>query len=295
MKRNIQLGYCIHSGVNAMFKHKALTLTSIATTTACLLLISFMLMLSINIGYNMRQFQVENVMLAFVDDTLTEEEARELESSIRMVEHVKEVTFITREEAFEDYASQYEDAATDHLQPSVFRNRFAIEIDRQEEAGAVSDELKAISGIADTRVDETVSTGFAIVKKAVNLLGIFTGTMLLTLSVIIMTNMIKTTTYTRAEEVAVMKMMGAYDSFIKLPFIVEGCIVGLAGALTAFAMSLATYSLLGKAFGNIGLASLLEVLPFNEMAYAILAADAALGLIVGITGSLIALRKYLKV
>lgn len=92
-----------------------------------------------------------------------------------------------------------------------------------------------------------------------------------------------------------MKMMGAYDSFIKLPFIVEGCIVGLAGALTAFAMSLAAYSLLGKAFGNIGLASLLEVLPFDEMAYVILAADAALGLIVGITGSLIALRKYLKV
>ena len=70
-----------------------------------------------------------------------------------------------------------------------------------------------------------------------------------------------------------MKMMGAYDSFIKSPFIVEGCIVGLAGSLTAFAVSLATYSLLGKAMGSIGIASLLDVLPFNEMAYAILAAE----------------------
>lgn len=295
MKRDIQLGYYIHSGVNAMLKHKALTLTSIATTTACLLLISFMLMLSINIGYNMRQFQVENVMLAFIDDTLTEEEARSLETNILRVDHVKTATFISREEAFEDYASQYEDAATDHLQPSVFRNRFAVEIDRQEDAGKVSEELLSINGIADTRVDETVSSGFAIVKKAVNILGVFTGTMLLTLSVVIMTNMIKTTTYTRSEEIAVMKMMGAYDSFIKSPFIVEGCIVGLAGSLTAFAVSLATYSLLGKAMGSIGIASLLDVLPFNEMAYAILAADAFLGLAVGVTGSLIALRKYLRV
>ena len=119
--------------------------------------------------------------------------------------------------------------------------------------------------------------------------------MLLTLSVVIMTNMIKTTTYTRSEEIAVMKMMGAYDSFIKSPFIVEGCIVGLAGSLTAFAMSLATYSLLGKAMGSIGIASLLDVLPFNEMAYAILTADAFLGLSVGVTGSLIAIRKYLRV
>lgn len=278
-----------------MLKHKALTLTSIATTTACLLLISFMLMLSINIGYNMRQFQVENVMLAFIDDTLTEEEARSLETNILRVDHVKAATFISREEAFEDYASQYEDAATDHLQPSVFRNRFAVEIDRQEDAGKVSDELLTINGIADTRVDETVSSGFAIVKKAVNILGVFTGAMLLTLSVVIMTNMIKTTTYTRSEEIAVMKMMGAYDSFIKSPFIVEGCIVGLAGSLTAFAMSLATYSLLGKAMGSIGIASLLDVLPFNEMAYAILTADAFLGLSVGVTGSLIAIRKYLRV
>ena len=182
-----------------------------------------------------------------------------------------------------------------HLQPSVFRNRFAVEIDRQEDAGKVSEELLSINGIADTRVDETVSSGFAIVKKAVNILGVFTGTMLLTLSVVIMTNMIKTTTYTRSEEIAVMKMMGAYDSFIKSPFIVEGCIVGLAGSLTAFAVSLATYSLLGKAMGSIGIASLLDVLPFNEMAYAILAADAFLGLAVGVTGSLIALRKYLRV
>lgn len=295
MKRDIQLGYYIQSGVNAMLKHKALTLTSIATTTACLLLISFMLMLSINIGYNMRQFQVENVMLAFIDDTLTEEEARSLEANILRIDHVKTATFISREEAFEDYASQYEDAATDHLQPSVFRNRFAVEIDRQEDAGKVSEELLSINGIADTRVDETVSSGFAIVKKAVNILGVFTGTMLLTLSVVIMTNMIKTTTYTRSEEIAVMKMMGAYDSFIKSPFIVEGCIVGLAGSLTAFAVSLATYSLLGKAMGSIGIASLLDVLPFNEMAYAILAADAFLGLAVGVTGSLIALRKYLRV
>lgn len=295
MKRDIQLGHYIHSGVNAMLKHKALTLTSIATTTACLLLISFMLMLSINIGYNMRQFQVENVMLAFIDDTLTEEEARSLETNILRIDHVKTATFISREEAFEDYASQYEDAATDHLQPSVFRNRFAVEIDRQEDAGKVSEELLSINGIADTRVDETVSSGFAIVKKAVNILGVFTGTMLLTLSVVIMTNMIKTTTYTRSEEIAVMKMMGAYDSFIKSPFIVEGCIVGLAGSLTAFAVSLATYSLLGKAMGSIGIASLLDVLPFNEMAYAILAADAFLGLAVGVTGSLIALRKYLRV
>ena len=259
------------------------------------MLISFMLMLSINIGYNMRQFQVENVMLAFIDDTLTEEEARSLETNILRVDHVKAATFISREEAFEDYASQYEDAATDHLQPSVFRNRFAVEIDRQEDAGKVSDELLTINGIADTRVDETVSSGFAIVKKAVNILGVFTGAMLLTLSVVIMTNMIKTTTYTRSEEIAVMKMMGAYDSFIKSPFIVEGCIVGLAGSLTAFAMSLATYSLLGKAMGSIGIASLLDVLPFNEMAYAILTADAFLGLSVGVTGSLIAIRKYLRV
>lgn len=147
----------------------------------------------------------------------------------------------------------------------VFRNRFAVEIDRQEDAGKVSEELLSINGIAYTRVDETVSSGFAIVKKAVNILGVFTGTMLLTLSVVIMTNMIKTTTYTRSEEIAVMKMMGAYDSFIKSPFIVEGCIVGLAGLADSGLPCRSRHTRCsGKAMGSIGIASLLDVLPFNK-------------------------------
>lgn len=295
MKQNNQLGYCLHIGSSSVLKHKALSITSIVTTTACLLLISFTLMLSINIGYNMKQFQVDNVMLAFVDDALSTKEAMELAPSLRSVAHITNVTFISKEEAFEDYATEYEDAATEHLQPSVFRDRYAVEIDDQRATSEVVSVLLAIPGIADTRVDETVSEGFAVVKSAVTLLGGFVGALLLGISVIIMTNMIKTTTFARQAEIAVMKMMGAYDDFIRLPFILEGCIVGLSGALAAFVLSLSIYTMMGRTMRNIGIASLLDVLPFSDMAYAVLAVDLVLGLGVGITGSAIALRRYLKV
>lgn len=170
-----------------------MSLASIITTAACLLLISAVFMLGLNIEANMAEFQVDNTMLAFVDDSYTDAQARALQSQIENVDHVVKVSYITREEAMADYIDQYEDgdATNSRLQASIFRNRYAIEMDNQEAVHEVAEAVSGIKGIADTRIDEVVSQGFAVVQKVVTIVGIMMTVLMLTICVVIMTNTIK--------------------------------------------------------------------------------------------------------
>lgn len=298
MKAQSKLEYVIQSGAKSAAGHRAMTIASIITTTACIIMISILFILSLNIKENMKEFQVENAMLAFVQDTMSEANARKLEPEIAKIDHVIKVTFITKKEAYEKYIEQYGDTAggsESHLEASVFRDRYAIEIDDQAYLKAVEQRVKAIKGIADTRVDEVISKGFAAVQKTIKLLGIFIAVMLLSISVIIMTNTIKLTTIARQEEISVMKMMGAYDSFVRMPFIVEGCIVGLAGALFAFSMTSGMYGMLCSIMKGEGILSLIRVIPYTQLAGKLFAVEVAMGLGVGIMGSMIVIRKHLQV
>lgn len=198
-KAKTQAGYCLQSAANGITKHKAMSLASIITTAACLLLISAVFMLGLNIEANMAEFQVDNTMLAFVDDSYTDAQARALQSKIENVDHVVKVSYITREEAMADYIDQYEDgdASNSRLQASIFRNRYAIEMDNQEAVHEVAEAVSNINGIADTRIDEVVSQGFAVVQKVVTIVGIMLTVLMLTICVVIMTNTIKLTTMAR--------------------------------------------------------------------------------------------------
>ena len=127
------------------------------------------------------------------------------------------------------------------------------------------------------------------------IVGVFLTVLLLVVCVIIMTNTIKLTTLARKEEIAVMKMMGAYDGFVKLPFICEGCIVGLAGALIAFGFSIMLYWMMTSAVASgDGLISIICFAPITEPAAAIFVVTVVLGLGIGTAGSNLAVKQYLK-
>lgn len=294
-KAQTQLGYCIQAGASGVGKHMAMSIASIVTTAGCLLLISALFMLALNIKVNMEQFQVENAMLAFVDDSFTQSRAKALQPELERVAGVAKVTFVSREEALDAYIEQYGETGTSnsHLEPAVFRDRYAIELKDQATAAEVSEAMLMIPGIADTRVDEVVSSGFSVIQQVVTMVGILLSVLLLTIAVVIMTNTIKLTTLARKEEIAVMKMMGAYDSFIRLPFIIEGCIVGSAGALIAFLLSTLVYASLGGIMSGSGILSIIEVQPYTALACKLFAVNLFLGLGVGVAGSAITIRKHL--
>lgn len=291
-----QLAYGIQAGAKGVLKHSAMSVVSIVTTAACLLLISLMFALGMNIRTNMNEFQLSNVMLAIVDDALSGAEAVLIQPQIESIPGVAKVTFITKAEAMESFLDQLgKDAETTFLEPSVFRDRFAVELLEPTASQKLKEDVRCIEGIADIRVDDEINRSFALVYNTVTFIGMFLTGILLSVAVVIMVNTIKLTTLSRREEIAVMKMMGAYNSFVRLPFICEGCLVGAVGALAAFLLSSALYAVISQIMAGSGVLSLIKFTPYSGVAGILLVLNLVLGLGIGTAGSLISMRKHLQV
>ena len=292
-----QVRYSIRTGFAGISKHKAMSLASIVTTTACLLLIAAVLILGLNLRASAQAFQTDNTMLAFVDETLSDSEARALQSEIEAIPYVEKVSFISREDAMNAYMEEYgeENLTSSHLSPSVFRDRYSIEVNNYGKIKQVATNVEAVVGIADIRMDEKVSEGFAAIQRVVWIIGLVLGVMLLTIAIVIMTNTIGLTMMARKEEIGVMKMMGAYNGFIRFPIMVEGCIIGTAGAIISFTIASIVYLIVAKAVSNSGILSIAVIEPYSSMAVLLLVVMLVLGLGVGVAGSTITMRKHLCV
>lgn len=114
-------------------------------------------------------------------------------------------------------------------------------------------------------------------------------------SLFIISNTIKLTTFDRREEIAIMKMVGATDGFIRWPFVFEGLLLGLFGAVIAFGLQWLLYSAMANGISNSDTMQLLEVVPFLQIWQPVAGIFAGAGILIGVGGSLMAIRRFLKV
>lgn len=291
-----QLRYALQSGSDGVQKHKTMSAVSVISTAACLLLICILFAVTMNIRYNMRLFQAENAMLAFVDDSVSRDAAEQLGAQLLRVPGVTGVTFITREEVFEQFSKEHSNdpALFKGASPTVFRDRYALSISATADLDDVVSAVKSIPGIADMKTDDTVVRGFAAVERTVSAFGLAITALLLIVCVIIMSNTIRLTIMARKQELAVMKMMGAYDEFIRLPFLCEGCIVGTIGAIVAFFATLVVYQGIKALLSPSGILALVSVLPTYKLAPWFLIISLVIGLVVGTASSYASTRTYLS-
>ena len=135
-------------------------------------------------------------------------------------------------------------------------------------------------------------------RKIRNVAGVISAALiaiLLMVSLLIISNTIKLTTFDRREEIAIMKMVGATDGFIRWPFVFEGLLLGLFGAAIAFGLQWLLYVAIANGIGNSDTMQLLEVVPFRKIWQPVAAIFAGAGVVIGVGGSLMAIRRFLKV
>lgn len=289
-----QIAYAINTGTANLKKHAAASTATIITNTACIVLLSIVFIIGANVRINLGAYQSKNTFLAFVDDRLSQSEAIRLQSAISSISGVWQSTFITKEEAYEQFVSDNTQLSQTYLDPSILRDRYAIRVQGSTSLQEVAEKVRAIDGIADVRLDDTVTNGLAAMETGIAIIGTALTIMLLAICIIIMTNTINLTTLARQEEIQVMKMMGAYDSFTALPFVCEGFITGLSGALLAFLLSSISYSVVATVLNNSSAISLLIVLPYFELAPNLFVISLLYGVCTGLVGSLLSVRRYLR-
>ena len=181
------------------------------------------------------------------------------------------------------------------MTPSVLRNRYVIYLNDLSLMSDTKADIESVSGIADVAASLELSQGFITVRNVVSIVSAILIVILFVISIFIMQNTIKLATFARREEIGIMKMVGAGNYFIRCPFVIEGLVLGLLGGAIAFFLQWGIYrGVIGKIMSG-AIANLISTLPFAQLMYPLLGIFLAIGVLVGVFGSNMAIRNYLKV
>lgn len=295
MKR-INTGYYIREGVSSIFTHSLMSFGSVVIITACLIIMGCFSLLAINVNAIIEDFEDENVILAYIDENRSEDEARALKSQIEALPNVTTAVFMSRADAWKSFIGKYKDQSRfENIDESVFRHRFSIYVDDVGRMGQTQIDVTGVPGVIKVNANLTIANGFVTVRNIVSGVSIVMIAILLIVSLFIMSNTIKLGTFDRREEIAIMKMVGATNGFIRWPFVFEGFILGVVGSLIAFIAQWGIYAAVtGRLMGNISV-GFITTIPFSHVAVPLFLAFVAIGFAVGVVGSGVAIRKYMKV
>ena len=287
--------FLIGQGFKNIFTHGFMSFASVAVITACLFIMGCFSLLTLNIDNMIAEMQSQNRVIAYVDEELDEDEARALESKVSKVKNIETCEFVTREEAMTSFESDYDADLFENIDSSVFRHRYVLSLADLSLMQETKADLEHIKGIADVRAHLDYAEKFVTLRNIVSIVSVILVVTLFVVSLFIMTNTIKLATFTRREEIAIMRMVGATNGFIRLPFVVEGLVLGALGGAVAYGLvalvyHLATQKLLAAmAFGFVVL------VPFSTVALPLLGVFLGVGILVGVLGGVSAIRNYLKV
>ena len=290
-----RLGYLIKSGFTGIFSHGLMSFATVTIIMACLIIMGSFGLLVVNINEMIAGLESENEVVAFVDDALTLEEAQALQPLVEAVPNVAGVEVITNEEAMEDFQEGYDPELFDILDASAFRHRYVIHLTDISLMSQTKQDLENVDGIAKVNAHLDYAQAFIMARNIVSIVSLILIVILIIVSFFIMSNTIKLATFTRREEIAIMKMVGASNGFIRCPFIVEGLVLGVLGGGLAFLIEWGLYNLVtGKIVTGVT-GTLISVVPFAEVMFPLLGAYVAVGVLVGVVGGSSAIRNYLKV
>lgn len=295
MKRN-NLSYFVREGVRGIFLNGFMSFAAVGVILACLVIMGSFTLLLQNINSMVKGLEQENEILAFVDDSLTEQEARNLEPELSKVQNVLSCDFISNTEAMESFETQYSDSSIfEGLDASTFRSRYVIRLVDIEYTAETKAAVEQISGIAKVNAHLEIAQGFLTLQRIINVVSYSITIILLIVSIFIISNTVKLAMFARREEIAIMKMVGATNGFIRWPFVFEGMLLGLTGAVIAFFAQWGLYVFVVKKIEEADTIKMLTLLPFEQLMVPLMLAFAAAGFLVGIGGSVLTIRKFLKV
>ena len=295
MKLN-RYGYLIGEGFRNIFTHGFMSFASVTIIIACLIVMGSFTLLDININQIIDDIGDQNQILAYVDEDMTAQEASaKLQTKLESLDNVASVEFVSRSEARESFMEKYDESLMEGIDDEVFRHRFSIQLIDLSLMDETKAEIESIDGIAKVNAPTEFADKFISVRNVISIVSLALIVILGFVSLFIMSNTIKLATYGRREEIAIMKMVGASNSFIRCPFIVEGLVLGVLGGGLAFLAQWGLYAALAaKIVHSLGI-SFVEIVPFAQVWPFVLVTFLAVGILVGAVGGVIAIRNYLKV
>ena len=300
MKYNI-LGYLIGEGFSNVCKNKKSTGASLMIMCATMIIFGIFLMLGENINHFVKEIESAQGIQVFIKNEATQDQVEELGEKIRNLDGVSTTQFVSKEDALNQMKEKFGDKQ-DLLEGyegenNIFTASYVVTLTDLNQSKSIQDQILTFENVKKiTSKDETVTTLIDLANGIKIVTGVILA-LLIIISIFIISNTIKLTVHARRKEISIMKYVGATNGFIRWPFIVEGMIIGLIASAISIVIVGIAYSFVAKQLVNSQFMQVINMslISFGDMFNSIILVYMLLGIGIGALGSVISMRKYLKV
>ena len=296
------IGYNIKQGVKNIWRNRMFTLASVITMTTTVFLFGVLLSVALNVSTAARYYEQEVGITVLFNEDITEEQISTLQAEIEAYDGVAEVTYTTADEAWENFKNTYfegdPDAAASFGTENPLANSasFSVKTDTIEDQTSVENYISQLDGVRKVnRSDDVVKA----LSRFNTILGVVTTiiiAILLVVAVILISMTVNVGISVRRNEIGIMKLIGATDAFVRAPFLVEGVLIGLIGSIIPLIILYFSYNALVGRIIQKYLSSLSSVfMTVNQIFQYLIPVSLLLGVGIGLIGSIITVRRHLKV
>ena len=290
------MGYLFKEGIRNMFTHGFMSFAAVCVTVACMVIIGSFSLIIYNLSILVSDMERQNRLLVCVDETYDTASAKAVGSRINLTDNVYEAVFISREEAGRRFIEQQGGGDVfEGIDASTFRDQFEVTLEDNTRMEETIQALQQIQGVAEVKGRTELAEGFTTIQRVLNIASVAIIVVLLVVSLFMISNTIKLAMYDRRDEIAIMKMLGATNRFIRFPYFVEGFLIGMISGVVAFFLMWGLYDLLANQITRIDSLQLFNIVPFRDVLWITVATFGFAGLFVGIFGSVMSIRKFLDV
>ena len=299
LKYNI-FSYLIGEGFRNVFKNKKSTVASLMIMCATMIIFGIFFIIGENINYFIAEIESAQGIQVYINNDATEDEIKEIGEKIRALNGINTAEYVSKEDALNQMKEKFKEKEyllEGYEQNNIFPASYVVTLTDLNLSKQVQEEISKIDHIKKiTSRDETVATlinlanGVRIVTGAILVL-------LVVISIFIISNTIKLTVHARRKEISIMKYVGATNGFIRWPFMVEGILIGIIAGAISLGLVGGVYSVIAEKMVNTDFMQVIgmSLLKFSDMFSLIVIVYLILGIGIGALGSIISMRKYLKV
>ena len=291
--------YLLKQGAKNTYLNKAMSIASVGVLTACLVIVGFSVLISENIKNIVGYVQEQNEIIVYVQDNLSADEESLLDKQIRSLSNISDVEYTSKEQAFENQHDKLGELLDGYENEDIFPASYHL---KMKDLSLIEEDVKTLSELEGVyKVDAPTDVAQVMVKteKTVTVAASVVVIALLVVSFVIIMNTIKITVFSRRREINIMKYVGATNSFIRMPFLVEGMILGALSAIVSFLVVWYLYTQIYNGIANDMTSwlstAVASLIPFKTVGVRIALSYLATGVLVGGFGSIISVRKHLKV
>lgn len=300
--RTSNFNYLVKKGISSVWKNFVMSFASFCILLVSLLQVSVTVLFMININIVMKNIENTNEITIYIEKGATKEQTDHIRDVLEKDDNLTDVVYQSAEEALEAFKESMGEAAelVNYLEENPMPETFLVRVNDLTKIKYSVDVISSIEGVEQVKAPYDFAAALINIRNTFSIIIIAMLATLVAVSIVIVSNTIRTSVFARREEISIMKYVGATNGFIKLPFFVEGMFIGILAGGAAFGLTWFIYNSVFSLFSaeNFSLWEMFgffNLIPFDDILWIVLAVNCLAGALLGAVGTTVSMGKYLKV